>query len=80
MSMKLEIGKKGIRKALDSEKMTKCTPNDKNGVHLYTRVWNLYAKVWHIYYINVRQIVGSKRSTPLWHKCGEKLRIRISWG
>ena len=61
MTIKLEIGKKGIRKALDSEKMTKCTPNDTNGVHLYAKVWNLYTKVWHIYYINVRQSVGHKK-------------------
>ena len=26
MTIKLEIGEKGIRKALDSEKMTKCMP------------------------------------------------------
>ena len=31
MSVKLDKGKKGIRKALDREKMTKCTPNDPNG-------------------------------------------------
>ena len=37
MTIKLEIGKKGIRKALDSEKMTKCTPNASNGVHLYAK-------------------------------------------
>ena len=33
MTIKLEIGEKGIRKALDSEKITKCTP--KWGILLY---------------------------------------------
>ena len=37
MTIKLEIGEKGIRKALDSEKVTKCTPNASNGVHLYAK-------------------------------------------
>ena len=37
MTIKLDIGKKGIRKAWDSEKMTKCTPNDTNSVHLYAK-------------------------------------------
>ena len=41
------------------------------------KVRDLYAKVRHIYYINVRQSVGSKRSTPLWHKCGKNLFLRF---
>ena len=67
--MKLDLGWKKA-----NEKITKCTPNATNGVHLYAKVWDLYAKVWHIYYINVPQIVGCEKKylivAPVWHQNG----------
>ena len=59
------------------EKITKCAPNATNGAHLCAKVWDLCAKVWFIYYINVRQIVGCKKSAPLCHKCGKNLFWRV---
>ena len=56
--------------------MTKCMPNDTNGVHLYAKVWNLYAKVWHIYYINVRQSVEHKKKYAIVALVWEKAEFR----
>ena len=56
--------------------MTKCTPNDTNGVHLYAKVRNLYAKVWHIYYINVRQSVEHKKKYAIVALVWEKAEFR----
>ena len=56
--------------------MTKCTPNDTNGVHLYAKVWNLYAKVWHIYYINVRQSEGREKKYAIVALVWEKAELR----
>ena len=61
---------------MDSEKMTKCMPNDTNGVHLYAKVWNLYAKVWHIYYINVRQSEGREKKYAIEALVREKAEFR----
>ena len=61
MTIKLDIGKKGLRKAWDSEKMTKCTTNDSNVVHLYHKMRKMYHKVRVIYYINVPQIEGGEK-------------------
>ena len=58
--MKLDLGGKK-----DNEKITKCAPNDSFGAHLCAKVRNLCTKVRHIYYINVRQSEGRKKSAPL---------------
>ena len=60
-----------------NEKMTKCTTNASNVVHLYHKSEEFVPQSEEIYYINVPQSEGHEKSTTLSRQCGKQLFLRF---